>query len=87
MITARGETDSIHRFAEANLLVHLPGKTGGKLIDRQIGVVEVVIPPRSDLVGEKMFPGMVTESGDFVVLAIQRGGENLDRGADTSGGR
>ena len=80
VITARGETDSIHRFAEANLLVHLPGKTGGKLIDRQIGVVEVVIPPRSDLVGEKMFPGMVTESGDFVVLAIQRGGENLDRG-------
>ncbi len=57
-----------------------PGKTGGKLIDRQIGVVEVVIPPRSDMVGEKMFPGMVTESGDFVVLAIQRGGENLDRG-------
>jgi di/tricarboxylate transporter len=81
VITARGETNVIHRFAEANVLVHLPGKTGGKLIDRQIGVVEVVIPPRSDLVGEKMFPGMVTESGDFVVLAIQRSGENLDREA------
>jgi len=79
VITARGHTDVIHRFAEDNLLVRLPGKTGGKLINRQIGVVEVVIPPRSDLVGEKMFPGMVTESGDFVVLAIQRGGENLDR--------
>jgi len=78
VITTRGETDVIHRFAEDNLLVRLPGKTGGKLINRQIGVVEVVIPPRSDLVGEKMFPGMVTESGDFVVLAIQRGGENLD---------
>ncbi|HWL50546.1 MAG TPA: SLC13 family permease [Acidimicrobiia bacterium] len=79
VITARGKTDVIHRFAEGNLLVHLPTKTGGKLIDRQIGVVEVVIPPRSDLVGEMMFPGMVTESGDFVVLAIQRRGENLDR--------
>jgi len=79
VITARGKTDVIHRFAEGNLLVHLPTKTGGKLIDRQIGVVEVVIPPRSDLVGEMMFPGMVTESGDFVVLAIQRSGENLDR--------
>ena len=78
VITTRGETDVIHRFAEDNLLVRLPGRTGGKLINRQIGVVEVVIPPRSDLVGEKMFPGMVTESGDFVVLAIQRGGENLD---------
>ena len=80
VITVKGGTDIIHRFAEDNLLVHLPGKTGGKLIDRQIGVVEVVVPPRSDLVGEKMFPGMITESGDFVVLAIQRSGENLDRG-------
>ncbi|MGH8942512.1 MAG: SLC13 family permease, partial [Acidimicrobiia bacterium] len=80
VITVRGATDIIHRFADDNLLVHLPGKTGGKLIDRQIGVVEVVIPPRSDLVGEKMYPGMITESGDFVVLAIQRSGENLDRG-------
>jgi di/tricarboxylate transporter len=79
VITARGHTDVIHHFAEANVLVRLPGKTGGKLIDRQVGVVEVVIPPRSDLIGEKMFPGMVTESGDFVVLAIQRSGENLDR--------
>jgi len=79
VITARGETNVISRFAEVNLLVHLPGKTGGKLIDRQIGVVEVVIPPRSALIGEKMFPGMITESGDFVVLAIQRSGENLER--------
>ncbi len=79
VITARGETNVIHRFAEANLLAHLPGKTGGKLIDRQIGVVEVVVPPRSAIIGEKMFPGMITESGDFVVLAIQRSGENLDR--------
>jgi di/tricarboxylate transporter len=79
VITARGETNVISRFADVNLLVHLPGKTGGKLIDRQIGVVEVVIPPRSALIGEKMFPGMITESGDFVVLAIQRSGENLER--------
>ena len=79
VITARGDTNVIHRFAADNVLVHLPGKTGGKLIDRQIGVVEVVIPPRSALVGEKMFPGMITESGDFVVLAIQRSGQNLDR--------
>ena len=79
VITARGEASVISRFAEVNLLVHLPGKTGGKLIDRQIGVVEVVIPPRSALIGKKMFPGMITESGDFVVLAIQRSGENLER--------
>jgi di/tricarboxylate transporter len=44
-------------------------------------VAEVVIPPRSDLLGEKFFPGMVTSSGDLVVLAVQRNGE--DRDGDT----
>jgi di/tricarboxylate transporter len=44
------------------------------LFTREAGVAEVVIPPRSPLIGAAMFPGMVTESGDLVVLAIQRGG-------------
>jgi di/tricarboxylate transporter len=35
------------------------------------------VPPRSALVGETVFPGMVTESGDLVVLAVQRKGESL----------
>jgi di/tricarboxylate transporter len=48
------------------------------LITRETGVVEVVVAPRSDLVGATMFPGMVTDSGDFVVLAIQRRGEDLE---------
>jgi di/tricarboxylate transporter len=51
------------------------------LMTRDAGVAEVVIPPRSDLLGEKFFPGMVTSSGDLVVLAVQRNGE--DRDGDT----
>jgi di/tricarboxylate transporter len=47
------------------------------LFTRRSGVAEVVVPPRSPLVGETFFPGMVTPSGDLLVLAIQR------RGADT----
>ena len=47
------------------------------LLTRGRGVAEVVIPPRSGLAGEPAFPGMVTESGDLVVLAIQRGEEDL----------
>jgi di/tricarboxylate transporter len=47
------------------------------LLTRTIGVAEVVVPPRSELVGDKVFPGMVTESGDLVVLAVQRKGEEL----------
>jgi di/tricarboxylate transporter len=47
------------------------------LLTRARGVAEVVIPPRSGLVGETAFPGMVTESGDLVVLAVRRGDEDL----------
>ena len=35
------------------------------------------MPPRSGLIGETIFPGMVTDSGDLVVLAVQRKGEDL----------
>jgi di/tricarboxylate transporter len=45
------------------------------LVSRKSGVAEVVVPPRSLLIGETVFPGMVTESGDLVVLAVQRKGE------------
>ncbi len=47
------------------------------LFNRESGLAEVVIPPRSPLIGERFFPGMVTESGDLVVLAIQRQGADL----------
>jgi di/tricarboxylate transporter len=50
-----------------------------KLLTRDTGLTEVVIPPRSELLGQTVFPGMVTDSGDLVVVAIQRGGENLSR--------
>lgn len=41
------------------------------------GATEVVIPPRSLLIGEHLFPGMTTPSGDLVVLGLQRGGESV----------
>ncbi len=47
------------------------------LLTRTSGVAEVVVPPRSELAGERVFPGMVTDSGDLVVLGVQRRGEEL----------
>jgi di/tricarboxylate transporter len=47
------------------------------LLTRASGVAEVVIPPRSDLAGERVFAGMVTDSGDLVVLGVQRASEDL----------
>jgi len=51
------------------------------LFSRESGLAEVVIPPRSALIGKRVFPGMVTESGDLIVLSIQRAGETMAAGA------
>jgi di/tricarboxylate transporter len=46
--------------------------------DRDSGLAEIVIPPRSPFLGEHVTVGMVSETGDFVVAALQRGGESAD---------
>ena len=48
-----------------------------ELMSRRYGVVEVMIPPRSAPIGDLVFPGMVTESGELVVRAVQRKGEDV----------
>jgi di/tricarboxylate transporter len=50
---------------------------GRALYTREGGVAEVVVPPRSPLIGTTAFPGMTTDSGDLVVVAVQRNGEDL----------
>jgi Na+/H+ antiporter NhaD/arsenite permease-like protein len=42
---------------------------GTELISARRGVTEVVVSPRSELIGMHLFPGMVTPSGDLVILA------------------
>jgi di/tricarboxylate transporter len=39
-------------------------------------LAEVVIPPRSGLIGETAYPSMTTSSGDLVILAVRRNGED-----------
>jgi len=41
---------------------------------RELGAVEVVIPPRSEFIGDEVYPGMHTESGRLVVTAVQHKG-------------
>jgi di/tricarboxylate transporter len=52
--------------------------TAEALLTRRSGVVEVVIPPRSEVIGDTVFPGLATERGDLVVLAVQRRGEDVE---------
>jgi di/tricarboxylate transporter len=46
------------------------------LFNRASGLAEVIIPPRSGLISQEVFPGMVTPSGDLIILAVQRRGED-----------
>ena len=58
-----------YRLTQSELAEH---EVPAELFTRATGVAEVVIPPRSPLIGQEMFPGMVTDSGDLLVLAVRR---------------
>ena len=89
ILIARGPAGEIERFAaDFRLQPHRVGANAAEndLYSRDSGVAEVIIPPRSDLVGLTAFPGMVTESGDLVIVAIQRGGEDRPRTTELEAG-
>jgi di/tricarboxylate transporter len=54
------------------------GEDGARLFNLRYGASEFMVPPRSRLIGQAIQPGMVTDSGDLVVVAVTRGGERLD---------
>lgn len=58
---------------------------GEARLDRRDGLMEVLISPRSPFIGDEVFPGMLTESEELVVVAVQRGGEDLGRATLRSG--
>lgn len=62
------------------------GALSDMLFNRETGLAEVLIPPRSPLIGNRFFPGMITESGDLIVLAIQRNGEDVAPGEPLASG-
>ncbi|MCO5091042.1 SLC13 family permease [Bosea sp. (in: a-proteobacteria)] len=78
----RGDAEAVADFAaRMHLSFREEGPTDSEetLFNRRSGLAEVVIPPRSGLIGQTVFPGMVTESGDLIILAVQRGaGEPTD---------
>ena len=49
----------------------------GALLGPSSGVTEVVVPPRSPLIGVSLSIGMATPSGDLVLLAARRGAQRI----------
>jgi len=81
-ILLRGDAEAAANFAAAMHLAFqddtaATGKGEETLFNRRSGLAEVVIPPRSGLIDQTVFPGMVTESGDLIVLAVQRSGSEI----------
>lgn len=80
VVVLRGSAATLAGFAQQNLLTPQEGGDGSvadTLFSRASGLAEVIVPPRSKLIGQRLSPGMVTESGDLVVLAIERQGQSL----------
>lgn len=90
VLLLRGDEAAVAGFAEAHGLTpfdaEAPASLEQSLFGREAGVAEVMIPPRSPLIGERFFPGMTTESGDLIVLGLQRAGEDLGFGAEVLAG-
>jgi di/tricarboxylate transporter len=80
-LLVRGDAQAVGRLATDKHLA-VQSEQGGDgvaetLFNRDSGLGEVVIPPRSKLIGQTVFPGMTVRDGDLIVLAVQRGGEEL----------
>lgn len=75
LLLVRGEAEAIGRFAEqSHLALSEAGPVADALLNRESGLAEVVLPARSKMIGQTAFPGMTTEDGGLVVLAVQRAG-------------
>jgi di/tricarboxylate transporter len=80
VLIVRGDPASVSRLAADGELDARSGPAADgsdALVTSRYGVAEAVVRPRSGLIGERVFPGMVTESGDLVIVAVQRRGEDL----------
>ncbi|MGA9010341.1 MAG: SLC13 family permease [Xanthobacteraceae bacterium] len=86
-ILVRGNAEAAGQFAaDMNLSIREDDMTtpvADALLNRGSGLAEVVIPTRSKMIGQSVFPGMTTEHADLMVLAIQRGGVEMRQEAVT----
>lgn len=79
VLVVTGSADDVSRLVvDQGLAVTMKPITtaSGELMTREMGVSEVVVPPRSPLVGERFFPGQV-RGQELVVLGIRRMGKDL----------
>lgn len=57
-----------------------------ELMDREMGLAEFLVPPRSTFIGDLVYPGMRTDSGNLVVAAVHRGGADVPEPTELQAG-
>lgn len=81
MLLVRGAADAVASLAaDKDLALHAKAGDVGvaaTLFNRGTGLAELLIPPRSKLVGRSVYPGMATSDGNLIIVAVQRRGEDL----------
>jgi di/tricarboxylate transporter len=81
LVLVRGDAETAGRLAvDMNLAVRESEEAGpvaDMLLSRTSGLAEVVIPSRSKMIGQTVFPGMTTEDGQLMVLAVLRGNDEM----------
>jgi di/tricarboxylate transporter len=84
VIVISGSEEQVDRVADdLGLLLTMrrrPVSTEAPLLTRESGAAEIMVRPRSSMVGQSVFPGMVR--GDLVLLAVRRLGK--DRGPSST---
>jgi di/tricarboxylate transporter len=65
---------------EATLERHyrIDGEDFDRLFTRRFGASEVIVPPRSPMIGQRAYPGRRTDSGQLVIVAVLRDERRLD---------
>ncbi len=89
VVLLRGDAEEVASLAADLALSPQDAEAGPleqSLFNNASGLAEVLIPPRSPLIGDRLFPGMVTPSGDLIVLAVQRQGQDLGKGEPLDAG-
>jgi di/tricarboxylate transporter len=83
LVLVQAEPRQLDRLAADLRLAPTPSPSASdvadSLLNRDLGVVEVVVRPRSGLIGHHVTPGMLTDSGELVILAVRRNGKQLFR--------
>ena len=80
VLILRGSPERVDAFAATAGLQPLPPPLRAHLADvllnRDTGLVEVVVSPRSPLIGSTLFPGMNSADGDLVIITARRRGRD-----------